>query len=298
MNRLDSKNFRDFRRKGYFIFRGVFSEEEIKELRHDYEENLYLTSRFKSGMITVTSDELVEMPIENPVLKSFIKERVAESLLPFQVSVDAKLLPPFELMKNFIKRRTTSSWHRDCLGEEKYEFCQTRLRSPDYFFSKVAIYLQSASEYGGTIKVVPYSHLVFRSSFSSLLQKFSLGLLYLIQKSTLVRGIFELIASRDIEIELGDLVIFDSRLLHAGKSLSKRVEAELNWTSEKTPELPADKTKYALYAHFGNKIGHESFLYDRLRKSHSHNLKVKSELTRYSMDFKVELKDLTQLDPK
>ena len=55
---------------------------------------------------------------------------------------NSEILPPLELMKNYLPHSLRASWHRDCDGELAYEFCKDRLHSEDYLFGKIGIYLQ------------------------------------------------------------------------------------------------------------------------------------------------------------
>lgn len=291
------KYVQEFKRKGFCILKGVFSEREILEMRRLCDESESIGSYFSDAKKTVYGDELDVSLSDNPIMRLFIHKILEERLVGFSYGFDAKLLPPFEIMRNFIKPRAANGWHRDCAGEQQYEFCQTRLCSSTYFFSKVAVYLQTASIYGGTIKVIPYSHLVFRIPFSRFLQKVSTLVQVLMEKSYSLRKVVEALVSVDIEIDLGDVVVFDSRLLHAGKSLSSKVESTIDWVSENVPNLPIERTKYALYAHFGNAIGHDSYLYDRLRRDQRTNVKTKNELTWFANEFKVFEKDLSSVDP-
>ena len=287
-----------YRRRGYCVIRGVFSAQDIGKLRKAFNESLEISSLYEnSDRITVTFEELSQKLDHNPVLQLFLDPRLSKAVEPFRIEFGSELLPPFEMMRNFIKKRNTSSWHRDCGGEEKYLFCQSKLRSKLYMFSKIGIYLQPATEFGGTIKVVPFSHKVFSGRFSSIKQKISLGLLVLISKSLFSRKLFDFLLSKDLEIELGDVVLFDARLLHAGKSVSKEVEQSIQWVSDKTPNLPVKHTKYALYSHFGNSLGHESYLFDRFRISEDVRSNTKRQLDQFAEDLQTESMDVSHLEP-
>lgn len=172
-----------YRWRGYCIIRGVFSAQDIGQLRKTFNESLEISSLYEnSDRITVAFEELSQKLDHNPLLQLFLDPRLSKAVEPFRIEFGSELLPPFEMMRNFIKKRNTSSWHRDCGGEEKYLFCQSKLRSKLYMFSKIGIYLQPATEFGGTIKVVPFSHKVFSGRFSSVMQRISLGFLVLISK--------------------------------------------------------------------------------------------------------------------
>ena len=49
-------------------------------------------------------------------------------------------------------------WHRDCGGELKYNYCNEILNKKNYFFSKIAFYLQENTEFGGSIDIIKSSH--------------------------------------------------------------------------------------------------------------------------------------------
>ena len=71
----------------------------------------------------------------------------------------AFMIPLFEIDKNYhINPKKSTGWHKDCGGETKYEYCKNILYDKKYFFSKVGIYLQKNSEYGGCIDIIKQSH--------------------------------------------------------------------------------------------------------------------------------------------
>ena len=81
------------------------------------------------------------------------------------------MLPPFEVQKNYhVDLRQVHGWHRDCGGELKYDYCKNILSDKNYLFSKIGIYLQNNSDYGGGIDIIQSSHKNF-SKFTSIIRK-------------------------------------------------------------------------------------------------------------------------------
>ena len=75
------------------------------------------------------------------------------------------LLPPLEIMKNYhVNLKTHLGWHRDCGGELEHDYCKEKLFKKDYLFTKVGIYLQNNTEYGGSIDIIKTSHKNFSKS--------------------------------------------------------------------------------------------------------------------------------------
>ena len=62
-------------------------------------------------------------------------------------------------------------WHRDCLGELKYDYCKNILSDKNYLFSKIGIYLQNNSDYGGGIDIIQSSHKNFSKFIDQLVRK-------------------------------------------------------------------------------------------------------------------------------
>ena len=69
------------------------------------------------------------------------------------------LLPILEVHKNYhVNLKEFHGWHRDAGGEMRYKYCNKILGEDNYLFSKIGIYLQNNTEYGGSIDIIKKSH--------------------------------------------------------------------------------------------------------------------------------------------
>ena len=61
--------------------------------------------------------------------------------------------------KNYhVNLKEFHGWHRDAGGEMRHKYCNKILGEDNYLFSKIGIYLQNNTEYGGSIDIIKKSH--------------------------------------------------------------------------------------------------------------------------------------------
>ena len=181
----------------------------------------------------------------------------------------------------------THGWHNDLGGELKYPFCKNRIKKSNYIFGKLSIPLQKNGLIGGNIDVAKATYR--KNGTESLRQKISDKLQKEILKifknspslpqfigNQWMTDLFSLITSpRSINPDPLTIVAFSHRIFHRGtpqspfgwKMLKDKYDfLELSDNTLKKVDLK-ELNKYMIYVHFGNKVGLESYLYDRSRRN-------------------------------
>jgi hypothetical protein len=261
-----------YKNHGYCLVRGVFSEDKLAELR---DELLNYDALSLSNKTSITWADLPEVDLnENLISKIFFCQELTSCHKNIFFADNSEIMPPLELMKNYLPHSLRASWHRDCDGELAYEFCKDRLHSEDYLFGKIGIFLQSNGPYGGAIDIIPRSNYGVKKKSRLLFlltQSVAAFFNHYPRTSKLVSWIFK----RRLRVNPGDVVFFDSRTLHRGSPAFRKIEKTLKYSNTTyQASLPQGHTKVVLYAHFGNAIGKESYLYDRSRRPNSSDLRL------------------------
>lgn len=259
---------------GYLILKNIFTSDEIKDLRN-------LIDKFELSKIE-TRLNIDELNTKNEIYSKIIKNKKINEIFEeiFKTSsheeTSISFFPPFEIMKNFLPKNDIDLWHMDASGETKYSFCKTRLVSKKYTFGKIGIYLQRNTEWGGQIDLIPSSHKYYsrKTNFINLIQKFFFKLRLILSRNLNVKlkTMFEqkILKYKRLNVELGDVVIFDSRLLHRGTPIEKKIKDIVDdnkYKSAYVVNVPFSKTKYAFYLQFGNIFSGESYWHDRSKRS-------------------------------
>ncbi len=264
-----------FEKYGVFFLRGVFSKSEIKSLREDADQ-LFIE---EVGERNRAVGHIQSETLKHSFSEAFMNARLLTTLNDIFPDPDVSLLPPFNIAKNHMPHSVDTKamgWHRDCGGEMPIKRCREILENPKYMFGKVGVYLQDNAEYGGAIDIVPGSNMDF-SKFPRGCSNavFWLKVLIFVQryfpfiyKNNSVRKVFcVLIGMMTTDVRAGDAVIFDSRILHKGTPARCDIEQSMVYHCKTLQaELPDNQTKYVLYSQFGNSLGIQSYLYDRLNR--------------------------------
>ena len=210
---------------------------------------------------------------DTDIIKDFIQN------LSFYSKTKVSVLPRIHIMKNYHVNRMLEhriGWHRDCAGEFANNYTADKLKSPNYVFGKIGIYLQENSDnYGGAIDIIPRSHRYIKKKNDLLrkLQSFPLFILILIQKKfKKFYNIFPeffwmfLLSAKKIKSSVGSPVFFDNRLQHRGSPINnKYIHNTKSHLERHVISVPHDYTKISIYANFGSTDGADSLIYYRLR---------------------------------
>jgi len=278
-NNLIAKNYA---KTGYVISKCLFDENEILSLRKE------LDKEFSEHKEDQGASRFIEKFNNTELVKKLIKlynsdhiktiKRELQELSKKNVSI----LPPLEVHKNYhVNLKETHGWHRDCGGEMRYNYCNNILFKKDYLFSKVGIYLQDNSDFGGSIDIIEKSHKNF-SKLKIFIRKIkSLPLKIITSLNKYLNKLYLLIPEnffmfvingKKLYPEKGTAVFFDSRLIHRGSPISKKNLNDIKYVQGKyTAILPKAFDKYSIYCHFGTTEAVDSYMFDRLKRDGKSN---------------------------
>ena len=180
-----------FRAQGYVVLGGLFSADEIEQLRGEVAAELRSHGTYRSGGTVLpnaaVNGAVVPRLVTRPEILSAVRAILDDERPVFTLEAD--------LHSNYM----ASAWHKDT-GESVLEggyFQCDPIGREDCLVIKVAIYLQDHSRHGG-LSIRPESH----------------------TSPSLEAGV-----ETELRLAAGDVVIFDTRLTHRGTlpSLPDRV---------------------------------------------------------------------------
>ena len=159
------ENAQNFKKDGFLISKPIVAENEIKSVRLELDNEFLQFDRGKGSTLSIA--DIKDTKLVKKIISFLYSEETKEiiSNLESYYNKPVSLLPPLEIMKNYhVNLRTHLGWHRDCGGELEYEYCKKKLSSSNYLFTKVGIYLQNNTDYGGSIDIIKTSHKNFSNS--------------------------------------------------------------------------------------------------------------------------------------
>tara|TARA_B100001121_G_C18599888_1_gene578982 strand:+ start:173 stop:1093 length:921 start_codon:yes stop_codon:yes gene_type:complete len=259
-----------FHKDGYIILKKVLNDKTINKLRVD------LNSEFikQNNPKLIDSYQLVNNKIifDDIFINSSMFEKI-QDIFKNQDFYEINILPPFQIMRNFFPRLKAHTWHIDASGEFRYKFCREKLKNKKYLYAKVGIYLQRNTNFGGQIDIIPKSHKLYSKGdpINFIKKNFLKIKMNLVKKmSTNLKNKFEqrLLKYTRLDLDPGDVVIFDSRTYHRATPIDLKVENQVAFdkNSNYVKDLKFENSKYAIYFQFGNKIGLDSYWYDRSKR--------------------------------
>jgi hypothetical protein len=272
-SKLARKSYENY---GFFLLKEVLDEEQISQFRSAFDE---LFSEPGDSRLRFLRQTRVNSIARKKMIKHISLDNLNNALSKTFPENDISWLPPFNVAHNYLPHSIHTrgaGWHRDVSGETRIHECRELLKNKDYFFGKTGLYLQSNSDHGGAIDLIPktnndffgFSYRKYRVIFLIKLLIFSQKYISWIYK-LMSRGSFfsRLLGSITLPVNAGDCVIFDARIWHKGTFADVNIEKSLKYKLEQLQaELPYEKTKYVLYSHIGNSIGAKSYFIDRLSR--------------------------------
>lgn len=273
-------SFREFKDKGYTIINSKkfkFNPEDIRlELENLFNINNTFDTLFAEDKLSETIEKFLDSISNQKDNLDLIKNLYEEYNKSF-------LFPPIHFMRNYFPTplQLKESWHTDSGGETRYSFCNERLKNNKYTFGKVGYYFQENSKiWGGGIDLIPSDHrrrklqggyrYKILKFCNFILRKTRLSKRYFSSNNKWLEEQFDIL-SKKINTNQNQIILFDARVPHRGSYIGMDALKELNLKSDdiennRIKKNLKTKNKYAFYSHFGNKLGLESFLYDRSRR--------------------------------
>tara|TARA_Y100001958_G_C21213725_1_gene539223 strand:- start:273 stop:1238 length:966 start_codon:yes stop_codon:yes gene_type:complete len=273
----------NFTNNGFFISQPIIGENEIDSTRKDLDNEFENFDRSKGSTLKISEvkDPKIIKKIIDILYSKETKKIISD--LESHYNKPVSLLPPLEIMKNYhVNLKTHLGWHRDCGGELEHDYCKEKLFKKDYLFTKVGIYLQNNTEYGGSIDIIKTSHKNFSKSqlilrkiksiplrFTQSFHKYFSKLYYFLPEKLFMF----LVNAKRLYPMKGSAVFFDSRLVHRGSPISKNKLNEALFSKKfvYSAEIPKQFDKYAIYSHFGTVEAVDSYMYDRLKRKGNDN---------------------------
>ena len=259
-----------FEKEGLTVIKNIFNKKKIQELRNSLENSFKNKNNPKILNIyeldnknEILDDVYLNHNLIKKIYSIFTKEKYGEIYI----------LPPFQIMRNFLPKISSHTWHIDASGEYRYEYSKSRIYKKDYLFGKVGIYLQNNSEFGGQIDVIKKTNNVYgKNNFNSFFQKIIMKIKMKIVKSmsSKLKDKYEkkILGYERLQLDIGDVVLFDSRTYHRGSPISSMIENKVSHAEgHYVDEIDSQKNKFAIYFQFGNKLGLESYWYDRGKRA-------------------------------
>ena len=198
-NNLRSKYLTD----GYIVLKSVFTKEYIASIRQKM-INLSNKDMLKYEII---SDKDVQKIILNKELIKSIKQILnADNLLYYSDSSVVNHIDPFKNRNGF---------HIDARGED-----QNISYDEEYPIIRVGVYFEDYKNFSGGLKVKKKSHKYFIFNFRRIMADTLRVLKILFTKSRYGLSSLKLGKSINLELEQGDVVIWNLRTHHCGTSRS------------------------------------------------------------------------------
>ena len=259
-----------FEKEGLTIIKNIFHKKKIQELRQTLENSF--KNKNNPKILNIYELDNKNEILDNVYLNHNLIKKIY-SIFPEEKYGEIYILPPFQIMRNFLPKLSSHTWHIDASGEYRYEYSKRRIYKEDYLFGKVGIYLQNNSEFGGQIDVIKKTNNIYgKNNFNSFFQKIIMKIKMKIVKSmsSKLKDKYEkkLLGYERLQQDIGDVVLFDSRTYHRGSPISSMIENKVSHTQgHYVDELDSQKNKFAIYFQFGNKLGLESYWHDRAKRA-------------------------------
>ena len=152
-----------YKKNGFLISEKLISDNKISQLREELEKEFF----DKDSKVQKYLKDFENLELAQKIMNIYSSNKIQSIIedLKKDLNRNVALLPPFEVHKNYhVDLRQVHGWHRDCGGELKYDYCKNILSDKNYLFSKIGIYLQNNSDYGGGIDIIQFHIKIFRNS--------------------------------------------------------------------------------------------------------------------------------------
>jgi hypothetical protein len=199
---VEQNNLRtDYLTNGYLVIKSIFTKEYISNLR----EKMILLSRKDPKDHEFLLDENVQNILLNEKLINIIKQILdTNKILYFGDSGVVNHKEPF---------KNRNGYHNDARGEDQnipYEL--------EYPIIRVGIYFENSKDFSGGLKIKKKSHKYFIFNFRRILADTKRLMQILFMKTRYKLSSLRLGKSINLELEQGDVVIWNLRTHHCGTS--------------------------------------------------------------------------------
>lgn len=231
----DDKKFYD--ENGYLLVKDVLTKDEVAFLRKRCIQ-IFSTDEWKASPHN-TNRTLADVYRYFPdIMRVSLSQKMVDTVKALLGSDDIVLIPETAIMQGFYP-----TWHKDSTTQEKMG--HTFHLDPGFKMIRCGIYFQDNDEHGGGLSVFAGSHKMpdnfkgkfpERTIFTRILNKIKPQK----DEDSKFLNPYKL-KMVDIPSRVGDMVVFDFKTAHRG-TLPK---------SQRIGDVPADKTKLAIFDIFG-----------------------------------------------
>ncbi len=258
-----------FDKEGYLLVKDFLSEKEVVSIR-------------KKADTFFNNDPTRRMMIASEVIKYFPEiEKIQTSPTISKIldelfeKDDWAYINDFQLQKNLVNIGH-GGWHADCNSQYADKSTKNKLDRENYKFCKIGIYLQDGKcPYGGSIEILRSSHKLPKFLYSFFSFIFNNRILSIFTSDIFRKKI-------DKNLNAGDLIIFDCRLIHRSSKIKNLSNLNLDNYSQGVFKEVGDVSKYSLYFEVGDKRSNEIFLLNNFKRSYMEDDIFFSDYLRFS----------------
>tara|TARA_B100001063_G_scaffold247286_1_gene292166 strand:- start:2950 stop:3864 length:915 start_codon:yes stop_codon:yes gene_type:complete len=235
-----------YQRQGYVRLKNVLSETEINDLRKSVNKHFNSQKSKRMEMIDYFNDNpsIYNLQFKSKIIKACNNIFGENFYINNSIQVQYNM---FGINDKYL------GWHIDC-GHEYSQKNNSHLYNRDYKFAKIGIYLQdNSTDYGGGIDLISKSQNIF-SFKSKILTKIYLTINLFLLK-------FSKPHANTIFSKAGDVLIFDSRILHRSTINNKTRDDSLLHAGRNKFNTD-ENSKIAIYWTVGNQFSNGKYIED------------------------------------
>ena len=192
---------KDYLSKGYIIIKSIFTKEYISKIRQDM---INLSSKDMSKYEILLDEDPQKLLLNEKLIKTIKEILNTNTLLYYSDSSVVNHINPFKNRNGF---------HNDSRGED-----ENLPYDQEYPIIRAAIYFEDYKNFSGGLKIKNKSHKYFIFNFRRILADTLRLIKILFTKTRYNLNALKLGESVNLELEQGDVVIWNLRTHHCGTS--------------------------------------------------------------------------------
>ena len=192
---------KDYLSKGYIIIKSIFTKEYISKIRQDM---INLSSKDMSKYEILLDEDPQKLLLNEKLIKTIKEILNTNTLLYYSDSSVVNHINPFKNRNGF---------HNDARGED-----ENLPYDQEYPIIRAAVYFEDYKNFSGGLKIKNKSHKYFIFNFRRILADTLRLIKILFTKTRYNLNALKLGESVNLELEQGDVVIWNLRTHHCGTS--------------------------------------------------------------------------------
>jgi hypothetical protein len=265
-NDLKDRYFKD----GYVVVRGAVKQAELNSVRMEIIS--VFNGRRSASTDTGGLDERPTEQLRGAELLEYLPQAVSMQFDPAVMDAARQIFgDDFHYVNDISIQRNQklvdgrAGWHIDASSNFGLRYLNNALDINRYRFAKIGVYLQSGDcPTGGSVDLVPKSHRIGRVARGIILRLLESKLNRMFSKLDRALGMARLFGavSMDLQLQPGDCIIFDCRLIHRSSPPKA--------FSESKPAAAKTLDKLTVYWEVGDKSSATKFLKNDLVRALAH----------------------------